>query len=75
MICCLGSSYKAGIYTSAQYYNANGIKPSQYALDLLSALNASGVPVIMKAPEQEGYPPMWIGTTVPEVMEGGVPLR
>ena len=65
-----GSSYQAGIYNSAQYYNANNINPNQYALDLLGAINASGVPLIVEAPPLEGEPRMWIGTTVPEVQDG-----
>lgn len=68
MLACPGSSYQAGIYNSAQNYNANSIEPSQYALDLLGAINASGVPLIVEAPQE---PRMWIGTPVPEVKNGG----
>ena len=71
MLACPGSSYQAGIYNSAQNYNANSIEPSQYALDLLGAINASGVPLIVEAPPQEREPRMWIGTPVPEVKNGG----
>ena len=71
MLDCPGSSYQAGIYNSAQYYNANNINPNQYALDLLGAINASGVPLIVEAPSQERQPRMWMGTTVPEVEDGG----
>ncbi|KAL3152160.1 hypothetical protein ABBQ32_001253 [Trebouxia sp. C0010 RCD-2024] len=33
-------------------------------------LQSCGIPLIKPAPERESYPPMWMGTTVPEITDG-----
>ncbi len=59
------------MYESAQYYNSHGNSPDQYAMDLVGALNASGVPLIVELPQADGDPPMFSSRALPEVDNGG----
>jgi len=56
---------------SAQYYNSHGNSPNQYAMELVGALDASGVPLIVELPQTDGDPPMFSSSALPEVDNGG----
>ncbi|KAL0048412.1 hypothetical protein WJX82_002577 [Trebouxia sp. C0006] len=55
------------MYESAQYYNSHGNSPNQYAMELVGALDASGVPLIVELPQTDGDPPMFSSSALPEV--------
>ena len=40
-------------------------------MDLVGALNASGVPLIVELPQADGDPPMFSSNALPEVDNGG----
>ncbi len=44
--------------------------PDQYAMDLVGALNASGVPLIVELPQGDEAEPMFSSNPLPEVDNG-----
>ena len=57
-----------------QYYNSHGNSPDQYAMNLVGALNASNVPLIVELPQGDTEP-MFSSSALPEVDNGATLLQ